>query len=136
MENQTTQNQGTDPVVDFKTIETIERVYELADEETRKDYDQAMAGYTTPDRVSYNKARMLSSVAWALVGEKPDGNNTNQKKWWPFFVMAPVFRFYYSYYHFVYSLSGAGSRLSFPLEAMSDFFGEKFLMEIFKDLQF
>ena len=129
------EDQNNKPV-DFKTIHTIEQVYELADEQTRKDYDLAMAGYNTPDRVSYNKARMLSSVAWALAGKKVDGADINQKKWRPWFIMAPVFRFNDSIDCYVTSIAGAGSRLSFPEEGMSDYFGNKFLNEIYKDLQF
>ena len=119
---------------DFSTIKTIEDVYKLADEVACKDYDQAMSGYTTPYRTAHNQVLLMSNAAWSVECKTADGHDTDQKKWWPWCIVAPVFRFDGSLFIYGSSVSGAGSRLSFPLEEMSDFFGN-LLIDIYKDLQ-
>ncbi len=119
---------------DFSTIKTIEDVYKLADEVACKDYDQAMNGYTTPYRTAHNQVLLMSNAAWRYEEKTADGHDTNQYKWWPYFIVAPFFRFDYSFCHFEYSVSSAGSRLSFPTPEWSKFFAENFT-EVFKELQ-
>ena len=105
-----------------------------ASEEVQKAFSTSIMGVRTSDEIANAKIKLASSVAWDSVGKKPDWNDSNQYKWWPRFIMAPVFRFLGSRYDCEYSFAGAGSRLSFPEEEMSDFFG-KLLIDIYKDLQ-
>ena len=135
MKKQTANTKAKKVIFDFKKIKTIDDVYKLADEEARQDYDKAMAGYTTPYRTAHNMALLMSNAAWITDGKTIDWNDRDQDRYWPVFLMAPVFRFGHSIYDCGDSIAGAGSRLSFPTIEWSKFFAEKF-PDVFKELQF
>jgi len=77
----------------------------------------------------------LAAVVKAINGDwEPDWDNTNQRKWWGWFLMnKPGFRLFVSYYAFTNSFTTGGSRLCYPSEEDSDFHGETHL-ELYRDL--
>ena len=126
-----------DKLCSGKLIDRVSGFEDLLQEasfKTQADYYRSIQGDRSPDEIANAKIKLVSSVAWESIGKTVDWKDSSQKKYWPRFIMAPVFRFLDSTYYYGFSLSGAGSRLSFPLEEMSDFFG-KLLIDIYKDLQ-
>lgn len=73
----------------------------------------------------------LMVIAKALNGDwKPDWNNRDQLKWWPWFYMdSPGFRFDGSNYARSLSNATCGSRLCFPSEELASYAGRHFLEE-------
>lgn len=80
----------------------------------------------TKDEIAYKKLKVITA---ALNQEwTPDWNNLNQPKWYPWFYMdAPGFRFYASYCTFTSARAGAGSRLRFASEELSNYAAKQFL---------
>lgn len=75
-------------------------------------------------------ARMnLDIIAEALQnGWSPDWNNRDEKKWWPWFEWKKSgFAFSLSDCDLWFTRSTVSSRLCFPTEAVSDFFGKQFI---------
>lgn len=113
---------------DFRTIKTVEDALDRVDEATRQDYLKSIEGYNTPDELAY-KAKKL--IAKAIRGYwDPDWEKGNELKWFPVFrwVSGSGFVFTDSGYYFADAYSAVGSRLCFPTEEMSDYFGEQFIL--------
>lgn len=65
----------------------------------------------TPDELAYKKLKVITRAIngdWVL-----DWNNTNQRKWFPWFNLSSGFGFDSSYYGYSNSHSTVGSRLCF-----------------------
>ena len=76
---------------------------------------------------------MLKMVAKAInQGWVPDWNNSDQKKWWPWFNLSSGFGFSDSCYYYGLASTAVGSRLCFETEEKSDYAANQF-MEIYKE---
>ncbi len=83
------------------------------------------------DEEGLNAVKMLWIIAKSLQGDfKPDYNNPDQKKWWPWFkwdASKSAFVFSRTYYYFGYTFASVGVRLVFPTEAIARYLGEQFI---------
>ena len=112
---------------DFHTIETVEDALKRVDEKSRQEYLKSIEGFNPPDELAY-KAKKL--VAKALRGDwEPNYDNRSQYKWEPFFYWSPGSGFVFtdSDYCCGFTYAYSGSRLCFPNEEMSDYFGKQFI---------
>lgn len=107
----------------FDQILTIDDVFEA----TGADRSDPKYSTGTPDEIAYHLLKLLPK---ALNPEQwvPDFNNSDQRKWSPWFYMdSPGFRFFVSYYGSTITLSTGGSRLCYAEESISDHAGKHFL---------
>jgi hypothetical protein len=106
-------------------VKTFEDAYMEADNATKKEYDLSTGG--TEDEVAY---RQLKLIARVLRGDwKPNWNDSNEKKWFPWFQWSSGsgFGFSGSICAYVSTVTYVGSRLCFPTKELSDYFGEQFI---------
>jgi hypothetical protein len=72
--------------------------------------------------------RMLKMVIKAInQGWTPDWDNTNQRKWWPYFKLSSGFGFSGSNYDYGITFTFVGSRLCFESEAKSNYAANQFI---------
>jgi len=79
------------------------------------------------DEKAYKKLKLIATLLreeWV-----PDWNDSGQRKWFPVFKYSSGsgFDFSYSYYYYGYTYSGVSSRLCFPTEELTDYFGKQFI---------
>jgi len=85
--------------------------------------------FTKPIIANYK----LMIIAEAInQGWTPDWNNSNQRKYFPYFNLSSGFGFGDSGYYCVYSITSVGSRLCFETEEKSTYTGKQFI-DIYKD---
>jgi hypothetical protein len=78
----------------------------------------------TQDEIAYKK---LKTIAAAINGDWiPDWNNTNQKKWYPYFILSSGFGFSATDCLYVIASTAAGSRLCFESEEKAKYAGTQF----------
>lgn len=108
-------------------IKTFADAYEAADEKTRDEFDQQIH----PNLSEHIVARLkLILIAKVLRGEwEPDFSNSNQEKWFPWFKFSAGSGFGFSGSGCGYgrTLAAVGSRLCFPNEELSNYFGKQFI---------
>ena len=76
----------------------------------------------------------LSIIARALnQGWKPNWNDSDERKWYPWFTLASGFGFSGSNFNFTYLDTSVGSRLCLKSEELASYAGTQFL-SIYKDL--
>ena len=115
-------------------IKTFEDAYEEADKKTRDEFDRQINRqtiYQTPNLSEHIVARLkLILIAKVLRGEwEPDFSNSNQEKWFPWFKFSADSEFDFSFSYCAYDLTytDVGSRLCFPNEELSNYFGKQFI---------
>lgn len=87
--------------------------------------------YDTPDEVAYKK---LKIIAKAINNEwVPNWDDTDQRKWFPWFRLSSGFGFSHSACACDYSVTIVGSRLCFETKEQSDYAANQFT-EIYKEL--
>jgi hypothetical protein len=86
--------------------------------------------YDTADEAAYKKLKVIIEVL--NEGWKPDWNNSNQRKWYPWFNMQGGFGFSDSYYAGWVTVSFVGSRLCFHSEELAAYCATQFL-DIYKN---
>ena len=108
-------------------VKTFSDAYSLADEATRKEYDLQI----NPNLSEHIVARLkLILIAKVLRGEwEPDFSNSNQEKWFPWFKFSAGSGFVFSVsgYYYGRTVACVGSRLCFPTQELSDYFGKQFI---------
>ena len=77
------------------------------------------------DEAAYKKLKVIVKAINA--GWEPNWNNTDQRKWWPWFRMSSGFGFSYSNYGYRLTITGVGSRLCFQSEEKSNYAANQFL---------
>lgn len=108
-------------------IKTFSDAYDNADRNTRAEYDCQVHFALSKHIVARLKLILIAKV---LRGDwEPDFSNSNQQKWIPIFKFSAGsgFDFSYSHYYCAYANSDVGSRLCFPSEELSDYFGKQFI---------
>jgi len=83
------------------------------------------------DEIAYKKLKVIVSAI--NNGWKPDWNNSDERKWFPVFILSSGFGFDDSSYGYALAGTGVGSRLCFQSEEQSDYAANQFI-EIYKDL--
>lgn len=112
---------------DFRDIKTFEDAcFELGISESDVYTDQ-----DSDDEVAYKKLKVIAKAI--NQGWVPDWDNTNQRKWWPWFKLASGFGFSGSDYDFAGTITAVGSRLCFESEEKSDYAAKQF-SEIYEQL--
>lgn len=108
-------------------IKTFSDAYDNADRNTRAEYDCQVHFALSKHIVARLKLILIAKV---LRGDwEPDFSNSNQQKWIPIFKFSAGsgFGFSASNYYCDYTNAGVGSRLCFPSEELSDYFGKQFI---------
>lgn len=85
----------------------------------------------TTDEIAYKKLKIIAKAI--NQGWIPDWNNTDQKKWYPWFRMSSGFGFDFTYYDYAGANTGVGSRLCFETKEKAEYAGKQF-EEIYKQL--
>ncbi|MEI7424468.1 MAG: hypothetical protein WCK18_20370, partial [Prolixibacteraceae bacterium] len=62
----------------------------------------------------------------------PDWNNTDQRKWWPYFNLSSGFGFSYSFFGYGYASTFVGSRLCFETSEKSNYAANQFI-DLYKE---
>ncbi|HLN56103.1 MAG TPA: hypothetical protein VK207_08925 [Bacteroidales bacterium] len=106
---------------DWKDIKTFEDACKALD----VDPDAVCSDSDTRDEAAYKKLKVI--IQAINQGWSPDWNNTNQRKWWPWFTLSSGFGFSVSAYRYGYSGASVGSRLCFESESKSDYCARQFL---------
>jgi hypothetical protein len=90
----------------------------------------------TSEDKAINAVKKLFIVAKALnEGWVPDWDNSNERKWWPWFCMDSAgsgFRFDVAYFECTYTYTIVGSRLCFKNKELAQYAGTQFI-EIYKE---
>jgi hypothetical protein len=79
----------------------------------------------TPDEAAYKKLKVIVKAINA--GWEPDWNNTDQRKYWPWFRLSSGFGFSYSLYGCAYTRTLVGSRLCFESEEKCTYAANQFI---------
>ena len=94
--------------------------------------DQLMKLGLTKNDLAYHK--MVVIVEALNEGWKPDWDNWDECKYYPWFDMSPSsFAFCDSYYGNAYADAGSGSRLALKSEELADYCGKQFV-ELWKEM--
>lgn len=107
------------------------KTFELACEALNVDPKNVYSVIELPDEIAYKKLKVI--VKAVNQGWTPDWNNTNQRKWWPWFNLSSGFGFAGSVCDCTGTIAYVGSRLCFESEEKSDFVANQFI-DIYRDL--
>jgi hypothetical protein len=113
---------------DFRDIKTFEDVcteLELTQEDLLHIHND-----DTPDEVAYKKLKII--IAAINQGWIPDWNNSDEKKWWPYFNLSSGFGFSNTCYYYDDAGTTVGSRLCFESQEKAAYAGEQFL-DLYKE---
>ena len=115
--------------VDYRDIKTMSDVYRV----------NGITKLTTTPGTKERYYEDLILVAKALNGNwKPDWNDINEYKWFPYFQFSSGFRFSYSDAHYFcgHAATGVGSRLCFKNKQIAEYAGKTFIEQYEKLMKF
>ena len=119
-------------------MEIIEKIktYEDALKETGRPDVPDMSAFPEDMRKHFTALYKMVVIVEALnEGWKPDWNNTDERKYFPWFWISPSsFAFGGSFYVCERADAGSGSRLALKSEELADYCGRQFV-DIWKDIQ-
>ena len=119
-------------------MEIIEKIktYEDALKETGRPDVPDMSAFPEDMRKHFTALYKMVVIVEALnEGWKPDWNNTDERKFFPWFWISPSsFAFLDSDYDYEGALAGSGSRLKLKSYELADYCGKQF-EDIWKDIQ-
>jgi hypothetical protein len=99
--------------------------FENACVEVGEDPEDAKFTQGTPDEIAYKKIKVI--VRALNEGWVPDWNNSNQRKWAPWFYLDnPGFRFRGADYAYAHTFTTGGSRLCLHSEELAIYAGKQF----------
>jgi hypothetical protein len=84
----------------------------------------------TTEEAAYKKLKVVVRAINTDANGKtwvPDWNNTDEQKWWPWFLLSSGFGFDVSDYDFDNTITSVGSRLCFQTKEQSDYCATRFL---------
>jgi hypothetical protein len=87
-------------------------------------------GIDTPDEAAYKKLKVITKAI--NQGWVADWDNTNQRKWFPWFVLSSGFGFSHANFGCDATVTDVGSRLCFESEEKAAYAGRQFL-ELYKE---
>lgn len=111
----------------FKNIKT----FEDACKKLEVHPDDVFYDRDSPDEIAYKKLKVV--IAAINNGWTPDWNNSNEKKWWPWFILSSGFGFSASSYGYVNAGTTVGSRLYFETKEKCDYCATQFI-DLYRDL--
>jgi len=106
--------------IDYKDIKTFKDACNALD----IDPDAVCNKGDTLDEAAYKKLKIIAKAI--NQGWVPDWDNTNERKWFPWFSLSSGFGFVGSDYRYAGSHTGVGSRLCFESEEKADYAGKQF----------
>jgi len=106
-----------DSYEDIKTFEDACLTLEL-------NPDQVLVGAQSLDELAYRKLKVI--IKAINQGWEPDWDNSNQAKWYPYFLLSSGFGFSASYCYYDRTATGVGSRLCFESEIKAGYAGRQF----------
>jgi hypothetical protein len=106
------------------------RTFEDACEALGIDPDAVCVATDTKDEAAYKKIKVV--IAAINQGWTPDWNNSNQRKWWPYFVLSSGFGFSRTDCNCDNANSDVGSRLCFETSEKAEYAGKQFT-DLYKD---
>ena len=115
--------------VDYRDIKTMSDVYRV----------NGIIKLTTPPETKERYYEDLILIAKALNGNwKPDWNDINEYKWFPYFQYSSGFRFSYANTDYFYwlALAYVGSRLCFKSKQIAEYAGKIFIEQYEKLMNF
>ena len=115
--------------IDYQEIKTMSDVYRV----------NGITKLTTPPETKERYYEDLILVAKALNGNwKPDWNDINEYKWFPYFQVSSGFRFSYANTNYDYGLTFTriGSRLCFKNKQIAEYAGKIFIEQYEKLMNF
>lgn len=120
---------------DMEITEKI-KTYEDALKETGRPDVPDMSAFPEDMRKHFTALYKMAVIVEALnEGWKPDWNNTDERKCFPWFWMSPSsFAFYVSNCGYEFAIAGSGSRLKLKSYELADYCGKQF-EDIWKDIQ-
>jgi len=115
---------------DFKSIKSFEDACEVLNIKP----DGVLNSNDTLDEIAYKKLKIICKAINTTDGSTwvPGWDNSNEKKWWPWFVLSSGFGFSCSDCHYTRTYTGVGSRLCFKSQDRSDYVATQFI-EIYMD---
>ena len=107
---------------DIKTFEDACKELGITNDSCRPIFDEE----EDPDEIAYKKLKVI--IAAINQGWKPNWNDSNEKKWYPWFkYLASGFGFYDSFYAYYFAHTSVGSRLCFESQEKATFAGTQFI---------
>ncbi|WP_340112641.1 hypothetical protein [Maribellus mangrovi] len=95
------------------------------------DPNSILTAADTPDEAAYKKLKVIAKAI--NNGWEPNWDDTDEKKWWPWFNLSSGFGFSLSSYYYGRSYTTVGSRLCFESKEKSTYAAETFL-SIYEEL--
>lgn len=89
------------------------------------DPNSILTAADTSDEAAYKKLKVIAKAI--NNGWEPDWDDTDQKKWWPWFRLSSGFGFGHSDFSYVSSNAGVGSRLCFESKEKCDYAATNFI---------
>jgi hypothetical protein len=111
---------------DIKTFEDACKELEITNDSCREIFSEE----EDPDEIAYKKLKVI--IKAINQGWIPNWNNSNEKKWWPYFNLSSGFGFSCSDCTYDYSFSSVGSRLCFESQEKAEYAGQQFL-DLYKE---
>jgi hypothetical protein len=111
-------------------VKTFEDALDEADEETKRRYQETINDDDTPDECAFKKLKLIIKVI--NEGWSPNWEDTNEKKWYPWFKVSSGFGFSDSDYFCTSAGTNVGSRLCFSSEEKSDYVAQQFI-DLYKE---
>lgn len=93
-------------------------------------FDSLVIETDTPDEIAYKKLKIIvKAINTTRAGKTwvPDWNNTDQRKWWPWFNLSSGFGFSFSYYLYGRTYAYVSARLCFETEEQSNYAANQFI---------
>jgi hypothetical protein len=84
-----------------------------------------IGNHDQPDEVAYKKLKIV--VKAINQGWIPDWNDTDQRKWYPYFNLSSGFGFSRTFYDYAITSTDVGSRLCFETDEKAEYAGQQFL---------
>ena len=106
---------------DIKTFEDACEELGITNDSCRPIFDDE----EDPDEIAYKKLKVI--IKAINQGWTPDWENTDQRKWWPYFNLSSGFGFSHSTCYYDFTVTHVGSRLCFESEEKSNYTAKQFI---------
>jgi hypothetical protein len=93
--------------------------------------DDVFTDRDSPDEIAYKKLKLI--IRAINNGWTPDWNNSDQKKWSPWFYLSSGFGLSLSNFYYTHTTTDVGSRLCFESQEKCDYTANQFI-NLYKDL--
>jgi hypothetical protein len=113
----------------MERVKTFVDAYDLASDAIKLEYKSSVNPNTPSDILAYAQLKVI--IAVINEGWTPNWDNSNQKKWYPYFRLSSGFGFSGAYYGFTGTGTIVGSRLCLESQEKAEYVGKQFV-ELYK----